>query len=270
MDKDTKIGIIFASLTDTEYVEKSIEPWLQIKQEKPENLIICAVSAFFKEYNQNIPEEQTTRPYLRGLLKDKKIDYLIDGPDGLLLEHELRNIALQFLLNNHKLDYIFIVDGDEFYSVDGIKKITRYITLDEFVVWYKVHYKNILFNGDVYTNGFAPPRIFKVKVGDLLLSRCYWDNDMIYKKALSDKTFEEVAYTKLPSQKIPDSIHRPLHYTWLNNERSRDKIQYQKKRGWLCSYEWDYKNNQLIFNKEFFVKNNLIIPQTFSLEESSY
>ena len=53
------------------------------------------------------------------------------------------------------------------------------------------------------------------------------------------------------------------HYTWLNNERSKKKVEYQKARGWTCSYEWDYNENKLKFNAEYYKKEKLPFPHVF-------
>ena len=42
------------------------------------------------------------------------------------------------------------------------------------------------------------------------------------------------------------------HYAWLNDERSKSKVEYQEKHFGHCSYKWG--PNGLEFNEEYFKK----------------
>ena len=95
---------------------------------------------------------------------------------------------------------------------------------------------------------------------DYKLGQCVNDNDFLY---LSKNGFVQ---DKWLSYIIIDiKICNPLHYSWLNNDRSRKKVEYQKKRGWNTSFNWNYNKNCLEFNEEYY--KNKEKPILYKLNE---
>ena len=81
--------------------------------------------------------------------------------------------------------------------------------------------------------------------------------DIYTKNILKDDMF--------PSIIIPDLQIK--HYSWLDGETSKKKIEYQRSRGWTCSYKVD-DQNRVSFNEEFYKQNpNIQIPKIY-IDES--
>lgn len=262
-----KIGLIFCAYGTPEYLEKSLNPWINLKSKY--NITISACHGQFKEFHENGVEDNDIKTQ-KGLLLlqvQNKIDYLYIqnyyGPDFDLdtqkyeTEAQIRNYCLQYLLKQD-LDYVILWDLDEFTTESEIESLLNYIQKSEnkFYNWYSIEYKNVIFDGNQYIDGFCPPRIFKTKVNNLKLKEIYWDNDISYLER--DKT---ISYKELAAKKVPKSIINPKHLTWLSNNRSKEKVQYQLKHFGHCGYKWNDQENKLEFDLEFYKKTNQKLPE---------
>ncbi len=76
------------------------------------------------------------REILALLIKDK-IDYIFTQPN-YIQEHLARDLCLQYL-KIMDMDFIWLVDGDEFYSLEDIKNISSYIKENDFI-WYSINF----------------------------------------------------------------------------------------------------------------------------------
>lgn len=266
-----KIGIIFCSYGVPEYLEQSIKPWVELKKiNKDIGVEIAAVSDIFKEYwDMNTPKDLETYPYLNKLLDNKEIDFLyginhsLSEKLPLLSEAEVRDKACQYLLNKG-VDIIWLWDGDEITTLNDINNVISYINNNKFYAWFKTHYKNLTFKVDTYTKGFCPPRIFRTKFNNYTLTKCSWDNDFLYNGTI---TRDIIKQESLPNKVVPESLFNPLHFTWLNEERSKSKIEYQERHfahGAGCSFKWDEKLG-LQFNEEYYKKTGQKIPELYNI-----
>jgi hypothetical protein len=50
------------------------------------------------------------------------------------------------------------------------------------------------------------------------------------------------------------------HLTWMH-ENGKSKYEYQMKHFGACSYKWNYQKNELEFNEDFFIRNNVTKPK---------
>lgn len=241
-----------------EYLNKSIEPWILVRRDKPNNLefIISAISCPFDAYKDKNLAEDDTLACLQNLYNNKLIDYFFTEP-RYGNEAEIRNVALKPLIDS-KCDYVILVDADEIYTIDQIISIFQFVLKEQFICWFKLSLKNYIFDDKHYlSEPFQPPRIFRVKHGVTNLDSFYHDNEPNYK--LKDELFSFKSFT---NKVIPVNVAFISHYTWLNNEKSKNKCEYQAKR-WgkhMCSYEWDKQNNCLKYNLDYYNRFNIPLP----------
>ena len=271
-----KIGIIYCSYGVPDLINELIKPWTNLKDKL--NIKIAAVHGQFKEYHEigTTDNDYPSQVILKNLEFNNDIDYLYLQDDYNLFvpdkyrntiyqtEAEIRDKGLQFLLKE-EVDYVMLWDGDEEITEDEIDNIINYIQKDEFIAWYSLEYKNLTFNRQTYTKGFAPPRIFKVNYNNLKLKQMVYDNDVIYQ----DINGNSVGYKQLPNKKIPIYIANPLHYSWCDYERSKSKIEYQNKHfGHYagCSFKINEDKKEIEWNQDYFLKTSQNPPELFKLE----
>ncbi len=254
----SKIGIIFCAYNTVEYVADSLTPWQQAQADKlcGNEWLISVVNVPFAQYKEmNLPEDGT-RDFLKEEFNKFRIDYLFTEPE-YVEEAVARNLALQPLLEA-KCDIIIAIDSDEIFTIGQIESIFNFIELNKFESWFSISYKNYVFNKNTYlTDPFTPPRIFRVKTNGCTLRRFFYDNDIVFQLDVSGQM---ISYKELPNKVIPATICFCRHMTWLNNETSRRKIEYQSRRqGWVCSFRWDEKEG-LKFNEEFYLTRGMMLP----------
>lgn len=247
-----KIGIIYCAYNCFSYVKDSLHSFAECKRQ---GLIsqICGVSIPFAEYFDLNQTKDCTTDFLIDLHKKQLIDQLFTEPN-YIKEHEARDLCLQYL-KNANCDTIWMVDGDEFYSVEDIKNIINFINDNPNYYWYSINFKNYIFDGKQWIDGFCPPRIFRTKSNILNIDKFYWDNDICYQ----DENKKIFNYKLLDNLIIPKEIAHIKHMTWLH-ENGRAKYEYQMKHFGYCGYKWNYESQQLELNEDFFLKTNQKIP----------
>jgi len=255
-----KIGLIYTSYNCQEYIDGSLGPWLELKKEMGDDLLIASVSVPFEEYRGWQDEDEHSGTYLLGVS-----DYVVLDPK-YIKEHEARNKAFQWLKKN-EVDYYWLFDGDEVTTVDEIKKMIKFVKNNELTSWFKVSYKNYIWDKSHYlAEPFCPPRIFSAKTYvqgcAAEASRMEWDNDVLYSSKTSIYNQRD-----LSNMEIPYAIASPKHFTWLNNIRSKNKIRYQERHfshGAGCSYKWNEETNSVEFSEEFYKKMGQTKPEVIA------
>lgn len=271
-----KFGLIFCAYGIPEYVENSISPWVKLKDKL--NITITTCHGLFKESFENgvIDNDFETLNKLSLLQAQAKIDYLYVqnhyGMDSAWdvkkyeTEAKIRDYCLQYLLKNN-VDYVILWDLDEFTTEQEIENLINYIqkTENKFYYSFNIEYKNLVFTENQYIEGFTPPRVFKVDTGPYKIKEIYWDNDVSYVgKAAGDVQ----SYKNFAAKTISKGVIYPLHKSWLSNERSLIKQNYQKKHFGHCGYKWNYDKNELEFNLDFYKKHNVPLPVVKNIEKS--
>ena len=197
-----KIGVIYCCYGNPQHVDNCLAPWLEAK--KSHDILIAAVHGQFKEYHDLNIEDRDIEVvnklanhrisknldylYIQNASKIleprlfKSDDYFEDNNFIYQTEAEIRNHGLQWLLKQN-CDYIWLLDNDEFYTIEQINNIISYIQSDDnkFYSWYSIPFKNYIFDGKQWVAGFCPPRIFKRETIRYTLDKCYWDNDFCYR-----------------------------------------------------------------------------------------
>ena len=243
-----KIGFLLTAYNQHEYIHDCLKDLISFAREGG-HLISC-VSVPFAEYEDFYQKEDGTKAIVEDYYAHQQIDFLYTEPE-YISEARARTMALQPLLD---CDYVMLIDADEIYSRDDLKKIFKFVGDSEFITWWTVPLKNYV--GEGYSEEpFSPPRIFKTKIGNVVLDKFYHDNEVLYRDGDQFMNFEGMTKAE-----IPNSLVWIPHYSWLNNERSKQKCEYQKRR-WgadFCSYKWD---NGVVFNEDYYKKFNKVMPK---------
>lgn len=241
-----KIGIIYCAYNCENYIEESLQTFVNLKKQ---NILsyIAAVSVPFIEYKNIEYNIDNTIEILNNQYNQKNIDILYTEPK-FIEEFKARNLCLNFLKENN-VDLIWMVDGDELYTEQDIKNILDYIELNPNHYWYKINFKNYIFDGKQWIDDFCPPRIFRTMSDTLHIDKFYWDNDIAYK----NQNNELISYQMLNFLEIPRSISHVKHMTWLHSN-GKSKYEYQMRHFGSCGYKWNYELKKLEFNDDFYLK----------------
>lgn len=244
-----KIGILGCFYDCAEYLDDVLAPWREVKRGSEHEFVIASIHCRFKEYVKIGDEQQDDN---ETILKINEHSNLIDAPFFSavpLMEAEARNIPLQYLQVSNT-DVMWLLDGDEFYTVKEINDIVNYVIDNPDPYYYKINFKNYVFDEGQWIDGFNPNRIFHMNKNPKL-DKLYWDNDVYFEGGLGQNRF--------PLLEIPREVAHVKHLTWLNDDRSKKKCEYHAKHFGSCSYAWDYDNNKLIFNKEYYKNKEMPI-----------
>ncbi len=263
-----KVGVIYVGFNTEDYIKHSLEPWMHtdsrevVDEESYQTLwshefVVCAVSVPFKGFDQTPPDG--TLGLLHGFLREGLIDYLITQ-DTPVSETAARGEALKWLVSQG-VTHLWQVDSDEFYNHRQIAAIIRFVEARPHIDWHRLSLCNLVFTPDQHlVEPFTPPRIHKVhNAGGYVAAGFHQDNNVYYERPSSG---ERVLDTQLASCTVPKSCAWIVHKSWLNDERSRKKVEYQTKaRGWQCSFAWDDSKGGLIWNEDYFKKTGQSIPE---------
>ena len=268
-----KIGFLMCGFECDEYINRVLAPWLELKNQKNnsgDEFVFSCVYGQFKEYAEMFGQKTVKKPKWA-----KKYSGLIDNfvltetPDS---EANHRNLALKYL-QDQKCDIIWLLDiQDEIYTVDGIKNIINFIKMNNYYCWYSVSLKNYVFDEKTYLlDPFTPPRIFRTSFYGYKLVKFSFDNDPIYQNHNQDDLpginyqFDSTRYTsykQFSNTIIPTNIGGTIrHFTWLNNEKSKNKIAYQLAHfSGICGYKWNEQENKVEFNELYYRSLGQFIP----------
>lgn len=253
------LGVIFTGYNCKEYLGDSLASWVNLKErnrssEKSPQILISAVNVVFDKFNAD--PEDGTREGLKEYLNKGQIDHLIISPDGMT-EVEARGAALRHLIGSGA-DLIIQVDIDEFYKIEEINRILRFVEDQEFVVAFRLSLKNFVFDKNTFLEeAFTPMRIHRVRSGVFRAVDFCDDNNILYKD--DNGSIRDI---NLATMTIPKKVAWINHFTWLNDERSKKKIAYQNKRWPSCSFKWNNSENRLEFNLDYYHQNKLSLPKT--------
>jgi hypothetical protein len=154
-------------------------------------------------------------------------------------------MALNYLLGK-PVEIIVQWDSDEVATEDELRCIMGFVDAYPLITWFRLSYANLVFDEHTrLVDPFTPPRIHRVKSGSYRVHSFSGDNDIQYGGTI---TRDIVSQARFPSATIPEFVAAPRHFSWLNDERSRKKVAYQKRRWGLCSFDWDDSKGGLIFN----------------------
>lgn len=249
-----KTGIIVAAYNCKEYLE-NLRPF------RRNDFKISVIHTVFTGNDMPATSPDGTLEELYTMKEAGLIDYLVVSKSPLT-EVEARNLALQEIVLRDKIDFIWILDPDEKFEEKEIKNIINYIESKNDISVFNITFKNLTFDKNHYLMNFAPKRIFRTNVFNgksIELVGFRGDNDIIFEDLAKNKILDD----SLPSIKIPMHYAFPLHFSWCDLERCKQKINYQNSRtGWQCSFKIG-DSGLLEFDLNYFQKYNLPLPEVF-------
>jgi hypothetical protein len=247
-----KIGVLLCAY-NTPTLGACLRPWKEIP-----NTVISAVSVPFKEFLEvpGFKKDEATPEILRALKASGEIDSVFTEPE-FIIEAEAKTLPL-LRLKELGVDLIWCVDADEIYDSEQIKKTIKFIENDEFSYSFSAWYKNFVFDTNTFYEQKFPNRIFRAK--DVL--RFYHDCDTCF--SVNDGV---KPYNQLPQRDVPPNILKVDHFTWLSDERSKFKCEYQQKHFGQCSYTWNHNENRLEFDRDYYKKHKILPPALQRLDK---
>lgn len=254
-----KIGIILTGYNMEEYVARCISAWKEAKETKMggDEFVICAVSVPFAGFP--IDEKDGTVTRLNQLRQAGVIDRLITEPENIP-ETTARGMALQWL-KGAGCELFWQVDLDEFYTINEIARILAWVEGNAFTTWFRLSLKNYVFDEYTYlVEPFQPPRIHRLDVMGYKAHSFSADNDIQYGGKI---TRDILPQDRFASMTIPQGVAWVRHMTWQNNDRSRQKTEYQQLRWGLCSFKWDLVKG-LVFDESYYLRRGISIPKLSS------
>lgn len=264
-----KIGLVACGFDCSENIDKVLESWNNLKQDKTFNheLVFSVVYGQFSEYAEMFGKQEVTKPDWVDKYSNLIDHFVISEPSS---EANHRNLALKPLLDQN-CDVIWLLDiQDEFYTEKNIKDIINYIQHNSYYCWYSVCLKNYVFDDKTYLlDPFTPPRIFRTSFNGYKLNKFAFDNDPVYTNHNTvdlpgvnydyDST-RYISYKQFVNMVIPQQCAFIPHATWLSNEKSKSKVDYQRKHLGECSYKWNEKENKLEFDEMFYMRHGMFLP----------
>jgi len=250
-----KLGIIISVYNGIEFIEECLKDWISLKSEL--DIKIAIIDCLFANFEGNTPNSNDgTVELLEKYLKEKKIDFFQKLKPNLK-ENEARNVGIQYLLNED-VTHVITTAPDEIFTKKDIQKLFNYLKDDKEHALYFLNYKNYIGNKNSYILGFCPKRIWVTQFHNFLFNGLRFDDDGMFYDVYTKNILKDDMF---PSAIVPDLQIK--HYSWLDGETSKKKIEYQKSRGWLCSYKID-ENNKISFNDEFYNQNpNIKVPKIY-------
>ncbi len=253
-----KLGVIFCAWEAEDQLPSSLTPWIEARATRPagHEFVICAVSVPFKGFEQPASPDHTVE-MLSGCQRGGDINHLITSAEPLT-EVDARGRALRWLVEQG-CDVTWQVDSDETYTTAQIAAITRFIESKPLTTWFRLCLRNAVFQPGTYlVEPFTPPRIHRVLAGPYRAAAFYDDNNVAYNGTV---TRDRKLDTHFASMTVPKTVAWIPHQTWLSNERSRRKCEYQLSRNWDPSFRWDYESNSLRWNEQHFARTGQPIPE---------
>lgn len=256
-----KVGVILCAWQAGDYLARSLTPWIDARKARlgGNDFVICAVSVPFVDFEQPAQLDDThDRLALHWRCAD--IDHMVTS-DTPMKETEARGAALRWLVEQG-CDILVQWDSDEVATVEQLAAILRFAEGQPFTSWFRLSLVNLVFDEHTrLVDPFTPPRIHRVRAGSYRACGFYDDNNVLYCGTITRDFKHDV---QLPSMTIPESVAAPLHYTWLNDERSKKKLEYQRRRWGHSAFRWDDKLG-LQFNEAYYRAHGLSIPEVAPL-----
>ena len=214
-----KIGVIFAIYNCAEYVDACLEPWLNLRNS--EDIILTATSGRFAPYKDiGIPDKNSETITK---LATKGLDFLVaTSGENLIDEDSSRNNCLNYL-KSHNCDLIWIVDGDEIYTEGQIRGIVDFIERNPDTLAFSLYLKNYSIRLPYFEPPWSRPTVYRNKSEWGKIERFYFDSFFIYEDGVHGIKHTEIL-------QIPKNVAFVEHYSWINNDYTRDKVRYQEVR----------------------------------------
>ena len=252
--ENMKLGVIISVYNGIEFLEECLKDWISLRSKL--DIKIAIVDCLFANFQGETPNSNDgTIELLEKYLQEGKIDFF-EKLQRNLQENEARNTGIQYLLNQD-VTHVLTTAPDEIFKTKDIKYLFNFLKNDKENAVFYLNYKNYIGNKKTYILGFKPKRIWKTQYESCLFNGLRFDDDGTFYEVNSKQIIKDDYF---PSITIPELQIK--HYSWLDGKTSEKKIQYQKSRGWTCSYK--IKDGKVSFNEEFYKQNpNIEIPKLY-------
>jgi FkbM family methyltransferase len=248
-----KIGVLFASYNCADHIDRCFQPWLNLREEL--NLVLASTNGRYDL--SDLKFDYKGNDSLIKLL-GKNLDFLVHSTsvNHRWSEEQSRTYMLNYMLDR-KVDLIFVIDADEFYTEEQIRNILKYIKENPNYDAYNVQFKNYVIKLPYWIEGFNKSVIYwcdrhsGIKCFNFDCEIAYNDGTIIQKNTNVNI--------------IPKNIAFVEHYSWLENDpRTKEKtvlqnVKYFGEENLKCSFCYD-ENNNLIVNENFYKKRVGLLP----------
>jgi hypothetical protein len=248
-----KIGISTIGYNSYDLLTKCYVSWQNLKQSY--DIKICFSHGCFTETNQlgyPILSEDNTHVLAKQMTDDGIIDYyrLYDSPQ---LENNMWTQNFIDLRDKFDIDLLIMVNVDEIWETEEIKKMIEFIQTNRDTDYFKVNFKNYCINYNTWVDDFIVPRIWFVNKNEGL-KRFYRDELVEYNNGKKDiQSIDRI---------ISKDMVFPKHYSWVGSkEYLQRKLKFQQLRWGSCSYAWDYSADQLCLNDNYYTTYKITKPE---------
>jgi len=248
-----KIGVLFASYNCADHIDRCFQPWLNLREEL--NLVLASTNG---RYNlSDLKFDYKGNDSLVKLLA-KNLDFLVHSTsvNHRWSEEESRTYMLNYMLDR-KVDLIFVIDADEFYTEEQIRNILKHVQENPNYDAYNVQFKNYVIKLPYWIEGFNKSVIYwcdrhsGIKCFNFDCEIAYNDGTIIQKNTNVNIIPKNTAFVD--------------HYSWLENDpRTKEKtvlqnLKYFGEENLKCAFCYD-ENNNLIVNESFYKKRVGLLP----------
>lgn len=250
------VGVIFTSFNMADLLPMSLNPWCEARRKRlgGHHWLICAVSVPFKKFNE--PRTDSTLPMLRQDLENDVLDHLIESEEPME-ETEARGLAMKWLIEQGA-DLVWQADADEAPTEEEIRKTIDFVEKNPFVTAFQGCLRNFVFDEHTWlAKPFTPMRIHRVKSGTYVADH-FWDDNNISYRGTVTRDFKRDTY--FATMQIPKAIAWVKHLSWLSDERSKRKTEYQRLRWGSSSFRWNQETNRLEWDESHFAAHKLPFP----------
>jgi hypothetical protein len=246
-----RIGISAIGYECAEHMDEVLAPWLNLKKHQ---VVLSIAHGIFPETSAlGLPaiSQDGTMEKLEKLSQKHSIS-ITETPTP---EKDLRNMTLPPILGSN-VDVVWLLDlQDELYTEKNINDILEFVRVTPECDWFKINFKNYVFNDSTYVDDFVAPRIWRNDRNGGVAG-FYYDNEMVF----GDGRAQDCC----PNVMVPREVAFPMHLSWVGSEAYlKRKIAFQINHYGNCSYAWDKETNQLVFNRDYYRKFNKQIPTLF-------
>lgn len=248
-----KIGIIFSLYGCEDYLDRCLSPWIKLRKEL--NLVLTGCNGMYNDFLNYGFKDRSHRSLIKAIGKD--LDFLVSTTGQHLWDEQNSKNYLLNYLRDRKVDLVWIVDGDEFYTEDDIIKIIDFINKNPDPDAYVVNFKNYTIRIPYWIDGFHRETIYWMNRNGGI-SDFHFD---VFVRYNNGKTINETQ----DFINIPKNVCHIEHYSWLSEDpRIPEKVIYQNGRfagneGEKCSFVYN-EFSGLGFNEKFFASRGLEIP----------
>lgn len=251
-----KVAISAIGYECMEHLSNVLRPWENLRINGKLDFSLSVAHGIFPEtYQLGFPIESTDGSHR--LIQDNPIIDNFVFLDTPTYEKDIRNASLPYLFKE-RFDLLWLLDlQDEIYTEEDIQRIINFVIspINFDIDWFKINFKNYIFENNCWIDDFVVPRIWKNPTRDnVKIKNFHYDNEIAYE----DKS---VAANR-PFKVVPKSLAFIKHLSWVGSKDYLErKINFQKIHYGDCSYKWDLDKGSLAFNDEYYLKYNKPKPE---------